>query len=75
MEEKSKEMMEEEEDEEIERESAAAGIEPPISEVEVEGANQCATLSQTKLEEHNVTQCLRRAVAMKFQLISHFSGH
>ena len=40
MEEKSKEMMEEEEDEEIERESAAAGIEPPISEVEVEGANQ-----------------------------------
>ena len=52
--------MEEEEDEdieEIERESEAAGIEPTISEVEVEGANQCATLSQTKLEEHNVTQC------------------
>ena len=46
-------MMEEEEDEEmdeeLERESAAAGIEPSISEVEVEGANQCATLSQTKL--------------------------
>ena len=43
----SKEMMEEE-DEELERESVEAGIEPTISEVEVEGANQCATLSQTK---------------------------
>ena len=42
-----KEMMEE--DEELERESVAAGIEPTISEVEVEDANQCATLSQTKL--------------------------
>ena len=41
---------EEEEDiEEIERESVAAGIEPTISQVEVEGANQCAMLSQTKL--------------------------
>ena len=45
----SKEMMEEEEYEEIERESGTAGIEPMISEVEVEGANQCAMLSQTKL--------------------------
>ena len=57
----SKEMMEEEEDEEMDeelgRESVEAGIEPTISEVEVEGANQCATLSQTKLEEHNITQC------------------
>ena len=44
----SKEMMEEE-DEELERESVEAGIEPTISEVEVEDANQCATLSQTKL--------------------------
>ena len=34
--------------EETERESVAPGIEPTISEVEVEGANQCATLSQTK---------------------------
>ena len=49
-----------EEDEEEEKkvnESEEAGIEPTTSEVEVEGANQCATLSQTKLEEHNVTQC------------------
>ena len=38
-----------EEEEEIVRESVAAGIEPTISEVEVEGANQCATLSQTNL--------------------------
>ena len=44
----SKEMMEEE-DEELERESVEAGIEPTISEVEVEDANKCATLSQTKL--------------------------
>jgi len=55
--------MEEEEDEdieEIERENvaAAAGIEPTISQVEVESANQCATLSQTKLWERNGTQCL-----------------
>ena len=42
-------MMEEEEEEEIVRESVAARIEPTISEVEVEGANQCATPSQTKL--------------------------
>ena len=45
-------MMEEEEDEdneEMERESATAGIEPTIFEVEVEGANQCATLFQAKL--------------------------
>ena len=42
-------MMEEEDDEELERESVEAGIEPTISEVEVESANQCATLSQTKL--------------------------
>ena len=49
--EESKEMMEEEEEEEVvvARESVAAGIEPTISEVEVEGANQCATPSQTKL--------------------------
>ena len=45
----SKEMMEGEEDEELERESVEAGIEPTISELEVEGANQCATLSQTKM--------------------------
>ena len=38
------------------KERVAAGIEPTISEVEVEGANQCATPSQTKLEEYNVTQ-------------------
>ena len=36
-------------EEEIGRENVAAGIEPTISEVEVEGANQCATPSQTKL--------------------------
>ena len=45
-------MMEEEEEEmeeELERESVEAGIEPTISEVEVEGANQCATPSQTML--------------------------
>ena len=52
-------MMEGEEDEELERESVEAGIEPTISELEVEGANQCATLSQTKLWERNGTQCLR----------------
>ena len=39
--------------EEIERESEEAGIEPTTSEVEAEGANQCATPSQTKLEERN----------------------
>ena len=45
-----KEMMEEEEEVVVlAREFAAAGIEPTISEVEVEGANQCATPSQTKL--------------------------
>ena len=52
MEEKSKEMIEVEEEEiEDERDKAttAPGIEPTISEVEVEGANQCATLSQTSL--------------------------
>ena len=51
MEEKSKEMIEEEQEEEIEDErdkaTTAPGIEPTISEVEVEGANQWATLSQT----------------------------
>ena len=36
-------------EEEIGRENVAAGIEPTISKVEVEGANQCAMLSQTKL--------------------------
>ena len=59
----SKEMMEEEVDEdieEIERERVAPGIEPTISEVEVEGANQCAMLSQTNLPERNGAQCLRR---------------
>ena len=34
------------------------GIEPTTSEVEVEGANQWATPSQTKLCERNGTQCL-----------------
>ena len=46
-------------EEEIGRENVAAGIEPTISEVEVEGANQCAMLSQTKLWERKGTQCLR----------------
>ena len=41
--------MEEEEEEVFEREREAPGIEPTISEVEVEGANQWATPSQTKL--------------------------
>ena len=49
-------MMEEEDDEELERESVEAGIEPTISEVEVEDANQCATLSQTNLRQRNGTQ-------------------
>ena len=39
----------EEDIEEIERESVTAWLEPTISEVEVEGAYQCATPSQTKL--------------------------
>ena len=43
-------MMEEEEEVVVvAREFAAAGIEPTTSEVEVEGGNQCATLSQTKI--------------------------
>ena len=47
------------------------GIEPTISEVEVEGANQCATLSQTKLEEHNVTQCLMPVIFKDFIMVFH----
>ena len=62
-------MMDEEVDEELERESAAAGIEPTISEMEVEGANQCPTLSQTKLCARYGTQwCFGRK--KEFQQLS-----
>ena len=58
--ERNEDLEEKTKDEDIERDGVATGVEPTISEVEVEGANQCATPSQTKLRERNGNQCSGR---------------
>ena len=51
-----KSMEDDEEEKDVNEKVKTPGIEPTTSEVEVEGANQCATQSQTKLRERNGTQ-------------------
>ena len=78
-------MMEEEEveemDEEIERESGTAGLNPrsPKWKSRVQTNAPCCLKqiyqSATAPNAYDGTQCLRHAVAMKFQLVSNFNGH